>query len=120
MQVIFKDGSALTVTEIQGTRVTGTDANGKYVDRKVKHIAGFAGRVLFYGNASLTQYAVTEPEPTAAVEGDQQADIFADAAAAAADKGKPVPYNPNVIDYNNEQEEAQYLAVNPSRKASKA
>lgn len=112
MQVIFKDGSSLTVTEIQGTRVTGTDASGKYVDRKVKHIAGFAGRVLFYGNASLTQYASTEPEPLA-VEGDQQADIFAEAAAAG--KGKPVPYNPNVIDYNNEQEEAHYLAVNPSK-----
>lgn len=87
MQVIFKDGSSLTVTEIQGTRVTGTDASGKYVDRKVKHIAGFAGRVLFYasGNANLTQFASTEPEPLA-VEGDQQADLFADAAAAAAAK----------------------------------
>lgn len=81
MQVIFKDGSALTVTEIQGTRVTGTDASGKYVDRKVKHIAGFAGRVLFYGNAGLTQYA-----STAAVEGDQQADIFADAVNASLAK----------------------------------
>lgn len=57
MNVIFKDGSSLAVTEIQGSRITGTDSAGQYVDRKVKEVVGFAGRVVFYTNLDApTQY----------------------------------------------------------------
>lgn len=70
MKVIFKDGTALTVTEILGTRVTGKDASGKYLDRQLKDVTSFNGRVVFYDtpadDANAVQYVNgSQEQPTA-------------------------------------------------------
>lgn len=95
MQVFFKDGSELTVTEILGSRITGKDAAGNYTDKQLRDVTRFYGRVVFYASTLPEQYVDGGPE------------------------AQPVAHNPAAIDYNSDTEEAEYTALVASLKKTK-